>query len=157
MPGPNQGRQSKLQPISWFATLHCRKEIEYGIKYFHISNKEAGWNKRVWWADFLLITQKKLKLNKNSKLHIYSYFLVVSNCLEISSRSRRNKLLQRSGNLSIFGSKDQGTYRKVYKLKNQLFVKTSHSIRIENPLHKRSEKACMCFNTRRASTRDYMV
>ena len=44
-----------------------------------------------------------------------------------------------------------------YQLKNQLFVKRSQYIWIENPLHKRSEKACMCFNTRRASTRDYMV
>ena len=25
------------------------------------------------------------------------------------------------------------------------------------PLHKRSEKACMCFNMRRARTRDYTV
>ena len=55
------------------------------------------------------------------------------------------------------------TYRKVastnmrYQLKNQLFVKRSQYIRIENPLHERSEKAWMCFNTRRASTRDYTV
>ena len=54
-------------------------------------------------------------------------------------------------------------YRKVastnmrYQLKNQLFVKRSQYIRIENPLHKRSEKASICFNTRRASTRDYTV
>ena len=54
-------------------------------------------------------------------------------------------------------------YRKVastnmrYWLKNQLFVKMSQYIRIENPLHKRSEKACMCFYMRRASTRDYTV
>ena len=57
----------------------------------------------------------------------------------------------------------ENIYRKVastnmrYWLKNQLFVKRSQYIRIENPLHKRSEKACMCFNTRRACTRDYTV
>ena len=32
-----------------------------------------------------------------------------------------------------------------YKLGNQLFVKRSQNIRIENPLHKQSEKASMCF------------
>ena len=36
-------------------------------------------------------------------------------------------------------------------------MQRSQYIRIKNPLHKRSEKACMCFNTRRASTRDYTV
>ena len=42
-----------------------------------------------------------------------------------------------------------------YKLGNQLFFKRSQYIRIENPLHKQSEKAC--FKTRRASTRDFKV
>ena len=32
-----------------------------------------------------------------------------------------------------------------YYLGNQLFVKRSQYIKIENPLHKQSEKACMCF------------
>ena len=32
-----------------------------------------------------------------------------------------------------------------FKLGNQLFVKRSQYIRIKNPLHKQSEKACMCF------------
>ena len=32
-----------------------------------------------------------------------------------------------------------------YQLKNQLFVKRSQYIRTENPLHKQSEKAYMCF------------
>ena len=32
-----------------------------------------------------------------------------------------------------------------HKLKNQLFVKRSQYIRIENLLHKRSEKTCICF------------
>ena len=55
------------------------------------------------------------------------------------------------------------TYRKVastnmrYWLKEKLFVKRSQYISIENPLHKRFEKACMCFYTRRASTCDYTV
>ena len=40
---------------------------------------------------------------------------------------------------------------------NQLFVKRSQYIRVENPLHKQSEKAYMCFKTRRASIRDYTV
>ena len=30
-------------------------------------------------------------------------------------------------------------------------------ISIENPLYRQSEKACMCFKTRWASTRDYTV
>ena len=37
-----------------------------------------------------------------------------------------------------------------YKAKNQLFVKRSQYISIKNPLHKQSEKASMCFKTRRA-------
>ena len=55
------------------------------------------------------------------------------------------------------------TYRKVlstearYWFRNQLFVKRSQYIRIENSLHKQSEKACMCFNTRRAGTGDCTV
>ena len=32
-----------------------------------------------------------------------------------------------------------------YYLGYQLFVERSQYIRIENPLHKQSEKACMCF------------
>ena len=32
-----------------------------------------------------------------------------------------------------------------YLLENQLFVKRSQYIRIKNPLHKQSEKACMGF------------
>ena len=32
-----------------------------------------------------------------------------------------------------------------YQLGNQLFVKRSQYIRIENPLHKQSERVCMCF------------
>ena len=41
---------------------------------------------------------------------------------------------------------------------NELFCqKVTVYIRIKNPLHKQSEKACMCFKTRQTSTRDYMV
>jgi hypothetical protein len=36
-------------------------------------------------------------------------------------------------------------------------VKRSQYIRIENPLHKQSEKACMCFKTRRVRTRDFTI
>ena len=32
-----------------------------------------------------------------------------------------------------------------YWLENQLFVKRSQYVKIKNPLHKQSEKACMCF------------
>ena len=66
--------------------------------------------------------------------------------------------------ISIYiGNFDEFIYRKVastnvhYLLENQLFVKRSQYIRVENPLHKQSEKAYMCFKTIRASTRDYMV
>ena len=38
---------------------------------------------------------------------------------------------------------------------NKLFAKRSQYISIKNHLHKQSEKACMCFKTRWASTRDY--
>ena len=44
-----------------------------------------------------------------------------------------------------------------YYLKNHFFVKRSQYIRIQNPLHKQSEKACMCFKTRRVRTRDFTV
>ena len=44
-----------------------------------------------------------------------------------------------------------------YLLRKQLLVKKSQYIRIKNPLHKQSDKACMCFKTRRARTRDYTV
>ena len=44
-----------------------------------------------------------------------------------------------------------------YWLGDQLFVKRSQYIRIKNPLHKQSEKSCMCFKTRWASTHDYTV
>ena len=37
------------------------------------------------------------------------------------------------------------------------FLSKGQYIRVKNPLHKQSEKAYMCFKTRRASTRDYMV
>ena len=40
---------------------------------------------------------------------------------------------------------------------NQLCAKRSQYISIENPLYKQSEKACMCFKMRQASTRDYTV
>ena len=46
---------------------------------------------------------------------------------------------------------------RITNKKNQLFEKRSQYIRTENPLHKQSEKAYMCFNTRWASTRDYTV
>ena len=42
----------------------------------------------------------------------------------------------------------------VTKLGNQLFVNRSQYIRIENPLHKHSENAYMCFDVR---TRDFTV
>jgi hypothetical protein len=45
----------------------------------------------------------------------------------------------------------------VTKSKNQLFVRRSQYIKIKNTLHKQSEQVCMCFNTRRARTRDYTV
>ena len=44
-----------------------------------------------------------------------------------------------------------------YKFKKYFLVKRSQNISIKNPLHNQSEKACMCFKTRRASTRDYTV
>ena len=44
-----------------------------------------------------------------------------------------------------------------YESENQLFVKRSQYIRIEIPLHKQSEKACMCFETRRVRTRNFTV
>ena len=44
-----------------------------------------------------------------------------------------------------------------YKLGNQLFVKRSEYIRIENPLHKQSEKTCMFFWTRHVRTRVFAV
>ena len=44
-----------------------------------------------------------------------------------------------------------------YQLENQHFVKRSQYIRVKNPLHKQPEKAYMCFKTRWASIRDYMV
>ena len=52
---------------------------------------------------------------------------------------------------SILSQNSNFNYRKVtsinarHQLGNQLFVKKSQYIRIENPLHKQSEKACMCF------------
>ena len=46
---------------------------------------------------------------------------------------------------------------RVTNLKNQLFVERSQYIRVENPLHKQFEKACMCFKTRRVRTRNFMV
>ena len=44
---------------------------------------------------------------------------------------------------------------RVYNLEIK-FLPKGH-ISIENPLHRQSEKACMCFKTRWASTRDYTV
>ena len=44
-----------------------------------------------------------------------------------------------------------------YLLGNQLFVKRSQYIRIENPLHKQSEKAYMCYYTRRVRTCDFTL
>ena len=44
-----------------------------------------------------------------------------------------------------------------YYLGNHLFVKRSQYIRIENLLQKQSEKAGMCFETRRARTRNFTV
>ena len=38
-----------------------------------------------------------------------------------------------------------------------IFAKRSQYISIKNPFHRQSEKACMCFKTRRAYTRDYTV
>ena len=45
----------------------------------------------------------------------------------------------------------------IYSKVASINVKRSQYIRIENPLHKQSEKACMCFKTRRASTCNYTV
>ena len=44
-----------------------------------------------------------------------------------------------------------------YWLRNQSFCQTSLFIRIENPLLKQYEKACMYFSTRWVSTCDYTV
>ena len=44
-----------------------------------------------------------------------------------------------------------------YLTRKYFFFKRSQYIMVENPLHKQSEKACMCFKTRWASTRDYML
>ena len=49
------------------------------------------------------------------------------------------------------------TIDTVTNSKNDFLSKKSQYISIENPLHKQFEKACMCFETRRASTRDYTV
>ena len=44
-----------------------------------------------------------------------------------------------------------------YLLENKFFVKRSQYIRIKNPLHKRSEIACMCFKTRCVRTHNFMA
>ena len=44
-----------------------------------------------------------------------------------------------------------------YYFENHLFVKRSQYIRIKNPHHKQSEKACMCFYTRHIRTHNFTV
>ena len=45
----------------------------------------------------------------------------------------------------------------MFLIENQLFVRRSQCIRTKNPIHKQSEKAYMCFKTRRVRTRDFTV
>ena len=54
----------------------------------------------------------------------------------------------------FYQSQDDFTFRKVasttynarYELENQLFVKRSHNLSVENPLHKQFEKAKLLFS-----------
>ena len=63
----------------------------------------------------------------------------------------------------IFGQIVHVRYRIVastntcYYSEKQLFVQRSQYIRTENPLHKQSEKAYMCFKTRHVKTLDSTV
>ena len=55
------------------------------------------------------------------------------------------------------------TYRIVagsnarYSFKNKFFDKRSQYVSIKNSLHKQSEKACMCFKTRRVRSRHFTI
>ena len=65
--------------------------------------------------------------------------------INIFSRSLKKKPETNYVYFSIFEFRIVASSNPHYKLGNQLFVKRSQYIRIENSLHKQSEKAYMCF------------
>ena len=68
-------------------------------------------------------------------------------------------VMDRYPRISVLEDKNT-IYRKVSTCvtnSKNIFIKKSQYISIEYPLHNHSEKACMCFKTRQASTCDYMV
>ena len=83
-------------------------------------------------------------LNQKSIFQNIQYFQIVCHCCNKGREKKRKYRIVASSNPR-------------YKLGNQRFVERSQCIRIENPLHKQSEKACMCFYTGWVRTHDFTI